>query len=104
MLHHNIQVCLAVNTTKAIVAAVSAQDVIHAALRRLHLDTLDVHLLGVMAGTKGRVRGVCRRCSKVLGVHVIFWTATRETDNERCHRSEERRVGKECRSRWSAAE
>src|SRR5690606_39477228 len=62
---------------------------------RLKLDRLAAttgrRLIGVVEGEPGAQ-------GRALEVHL---RAKKEQCSFRCHRSEERRVGKECRSRWS---
>src|SRR2546430_14348499 len=74
------------------------------------LSTVSLTTLLVMVerATKWRMifRDVESTCLQVVGLLTTTYrtcprmssTSSRET---RCHRSEERRVGKECRSRWS---
>ena len=52
-----------------------------------------------------RLPGIGRKSAQRLAFHVLNMPKERAEDFARCileARSEERRVGKECRSRWSA--
>ena len=77
------------------------------------LSSAHAHLEGLSNCTKCHVLGNKETSSKCLECHVEikklisarkgYHSSTIVTGKEchECHRSEERRVGKECRSRWS---
>ena len=69
---------------------------------RTNVDRLERSAMSIAAGKNESAETPVRRvdCLEVhRGLPVIFFDA-RGIDSE-IHRSEERRVGKECRSRWS---
>ena len=56
-----------------------------------------------IGGCKSGKSSTAQRIAKLLGENapLYYWATMEPHDDEDLARSEERRVGKECRSRWS---